>query len=164
MISEGVGYPQFEVSIQVNLSAARGVKVGYIAMDITFPAELVSFVKVERSGLSEAGGAQIEAEVKSDAEHEDKSILRLTILTLDQEGPARVIPDGPVAHIIFKISRDAQPGTDIVLNNKASGNGGVAVQSLMGPPGMVILLNVFPEQTVQVPFTEHDNVIEQLPA
>jgi hypothetical protein len=29
---------------------------------------------------------------------------------------------------------------------------------------MVGLLNVFPEQTVQVPFTEHDDVIEQFPA
>ncbi len=29
---------------------------------------------------------------------------------------------------------------------------------------MVILLNVFPEQTVQVPYTEHDDVIEELPA
>ena len=39
-----------------------------------------------------------------------------------------------------------------------------SVQSLMGPPGMVVLLNVFSEQTVQVPFTKHDDVIEELPA
>ena len=44
------------------------------------------------------------------------------------------------------------------------GNGCVPVQSLMGPGEMVVLLNVFPEQTVQVPFTEHDDVIEQFPA
>ena len=34
----------------------------------------------------------------------------------------------------------------------------------MGPREMVVLLNVFPEQTVHVPFTEHDDVIEQFPA
>ena len=34
----------------------------------------------------------------------------------------------------------------------------------MGPGEMVVLPNVFPEQTVQVPFTEHDDVIEQFPA
>ena len=43
-------------------------------------------------------------------------------------------------------------------------NGSVAVQSLMGPRGMVVPFNVFTEQTVQVPFTEHDDVIEQFPA
>ena len=42
--------------------------------------------------------------------------------------------------------------------------GGVAAQSLMGPSAMVILLNVFGEQTIQVAFTEYDDVIEQLPA
>ena len=43
-------------------------------------------------------------------------------------------------------------------------NGCVTAQSLMGPGGMVVLLNVFPEQPVQVPFTEHHDVIEQFPA
>ncbi len=43
-------------------------------------------------------------------------------------------------------------------------NGGVAVQSLMGPSAMVVFLNIFAEQTVQMPFTEHDDVIEQFPA
>ncbi len=42
--------------------------------------------------------------------------------------------------------------------------GGVSAQSLMGPSAMVILLNVFGEQTIQVAFTEYDDVIEQLPA
>ena len=45
-----------------------------------------------------------------------------------------------------------------------SGNGCVTVQSLMRPGEMVVLLKVCPEQTVQVPFTEHDDVIEQFPA
>ena len=40
----------------------------------------------------------------------------------------------------------------------------VAVESLMGPSSMVVFLNIFSEQTVQVPFTENDDVIEQLSA
>ena len=43
-------------------------------------------------------------------------------------------------------------------------NGCVTVESLMWPGAMVVLLDVFPEQPVQVPFTEHDDVIEQLSA
>ena len=42
--------------------------------------------------------------------------------------------------------------------------GGVSAQSLMGPSAMVILLNVFGQQTIQVAFTEYDDVIEQLSA
>ena len=45
-----------------------------------------------------------------------------------------------------------------------AGNGSVAVQSLMGPVAMVVVLNVFAEQIVQVPFTDHDDVIEKLSA
>ena len=42
--------------------------------------------------------------------------------------------------------------------------GSVAAQSLLVPGAMVILLNVFGEQTIQVAFTEYDDVIEQLSA
>ncbi len=43
-------------------------------------------------------------------------------------------------------------------------NGGVAGQSLMWSGAMVVLLDVVAEQTIQVSFTEHDDVIEQFPA
>ena len=39
-----------------------------------------------------------------------------------------------------------------------------ARQRVYRPPDMVVVLYVFLEQTVQVPFTEHDNVIKQLSA
>ena len=34
----------------------------------------------------------------------------------------------------------------------------------MWPSSMVVFLNIFSEQTVQVSFTEHDDVIEKLSA
>ena len=49
-------------------------------------------------------------------------------------------------------------------NRLLGSTGGVAIQSLMGPGSVVVLRNVFAEQSVQVPFTEHDDVIEQFPA
>ena len=49
-------------------------------------------------------------------------------------------------------------------NRLLGSTGGVAIQSLMGPGSMVVLRNVFAEQSVQVPFTEHDDVIEQFSA
>ncbi len=42
--------------------------------------------------------------------------------------------------------------------------GSVAAQSLMGSRAMIVFLNIFTEQTVQVSFTEHDDVIEKLSA
>ena len=43
-------------------------------------------------------------------------------------------------------------------------NGCATIQSLMWPLAVVVLFNVFGEQTIQVPFIEHDDVIEQLTA
>ena len=49
-------------------------------------------------------------------------------------------------------------------NRLLGSTGGVAIQSLMGPGSMVVLRNVFAEQSVQMPFTEHDDMIEKLSA
>ncbi len=39
-----------------------------------------------------------------------------------------------------------------------------AAQSLMGPRTMIVFFNIFSEQTVQMSFTEHDDVSEKLSA
>lgn len=117
-ISPDAALPESEVRLSVYLKSAQGVKVGSIAMEINFPKRLLSFIKSERSYLSEALGANISAEVV-DAEDEDKSKLKLEISAPAGKGGPKAIPDGPIAYIVFKISKDAQPNTEIVLENKA---------------------------------------------
>ncbi len=112
--------PSSQVSLPIYLAAASGIKVGSLRLEITFPNKLLSFVKSEKSYVLEGGGASLSAEVKEHGEDKNKSVLKLIISAQDEGQARRVIPDGPIAYITFEISKDAQPGTDIVLENKAT--------------------------------------------
>ena len=75
---------------------------------------MASFVVAERSGLIEAMETQMEAEVEVDAYDPNKSILKLTISTLEEGELGKGLPEGPLAEIAFTISEEAQPGTEIL--------------------------------------------------
>ena len=62
----------------------------------------------------------MEAEVEVDAYDPNQSILKLTMSTLEEENLERVYLKAPLAEIVFIISEEAQPGTEIVLKNEAS--------------------------------------------
>ena len=113
------GPPQSEVTVQAFLSADRNIKVASISMNITFPNRLVSFIRAERSGLIEVMETQMEVEVEVDAYDPNKSILKLTLSSLEEGGSGKALPEGPIAEIAFTISEEAQPGTEIVLKNEA---------------------------------------------
>lgn len=90
------------------------------SMNTTFPNQMAFFVVAERSGLIEAMETQMEAEVEVDAYDPNQSILKLTMSTLEEENLERVYLKAPLAEIVFIISEEAQPGTEIVLKNEAS--------------------------------------------
>jgi len=113
------GPPQSEVTVQAFLSADRNVKVALISMNITFPNRLVSFIRAEKTGLIEAVGTEMKVEVEADAYDPNKSILKLTLSTLEEGGSGKALPEGPIAEIAFMILDEAQPGTDITLKNEA---------------------------------------------
>jgi len=114
------GSPESEVTVEASLSAGHDVKVVSVSMNITFPNKMAFFVVAERSDLIEAMETQMEAEVEVDAYDPNKSILKLTISTLEEEELGKGLPEGPLAEIVFVISEEAQPGTEIVLRNEAS--------------------------------------------
>ncbi|MDA2934278.1 cohesin domain-containing protein [Acidobacteria bacterium AH-259-D05] len=113
------GPPQSEVTVQASLSVDRNVKVASISMNITFPNRLVSFIRAEKTGLIEAVGTEMKAEVETDAEDQDTSVLKLTLSSLEEGGSGKALPEGPIAEIAFIILEEAQPGTDITLKNEA---------------------------------------------
>ena len=113
------GPPQSEVTVQVSLSADRDVKVASISMNITFPNRLLSFIRADKTGLIEAVGTEMKVEVEADAYDSNKSILKLTLSTLEEGGFWKALPEGPIAEIAFIILDEAQPGTDITLKNEA---------------------------------------------
>jgi len=114
------GSPESEVTVEASLSAGHDVKVVSVSMNITFPNKMAFFVVAERSGLIEAMETQMEAEVEVDAYDPNKSVLKLTISTLEEGELGKGLPEGPLAEIVFIISEEAQPGTEIVLRNEAS--------------------------------------------
>ncbi len=78
------GSPESEVTVQAFLSADRNVKLASNSMKITFQNRLVSFIWAERSGLIEAMETQMEVEVEVHAYDPNKSILKLTLSTLEE--------------------------------------------------------------------------------
>ena len=114
------GPPEGEVTVEASLLAGHDVKVVSVSLNITFPNKMAFFVVAERSDLIEAMETQMEAEVEVDAYDPNKSVLKLTISTLEEGELGKGLPEGPLAEIVFIISEEAQPGTEIVLKNEAS--------------------------------------------
>lgn len=113
------GPPLSEVTVQAFLSAEGKVKVASISMKITFPNRLVSFIWADKTGLIEAMETQMEVEVEVHAYDPNKSILKLTLSILEEGELGKGLPEGPLAEIVFIISEEAQPGTEITLKTEA---------------------------------------------
>ena len=119
VISPTSGLPGQEISLPIYLEAASGVEVGSIALDLVFPNQLISFVMVQGSLVSEMVGAQITAEVRADAKDESKSVLKVTLSTLDT-GSRQAIPDGLLGFVTVHLAEDAQLDSQIVLTSRGS--------------------------------------------
>ena len=119
VISPTSGLPGQEISLPIYLEAASGVEVGSIALDWVLPNQLISFVTVQGSLVSEMVGAKITAEVRADAQDESKSVLKATLSTLDT-GSRQAIPDGLLGFVTVQIAEDAQLDSQIVLKTRGS--------------------------------------------
>jgi len=119
VISPTAGLPGQEISLPIYLEAATGVEVGSIALNLVFPNQLISFVTVQGSLVSEMVGAEITAEVRADAEDESKSVLKVT-LSIPETGSRQAIPDGLLGFVTVQLAEDAQLDSQIVLKTQGS--------------------------------------------
>ncbi len=119
VISPTSGLPGQEISLPIYLEAASGVEVGSIALDLVLPNQMISFVMVQGSLVSEMVGAKITAEVRADAQDESKSVLKVTLSTLDT-GSRQAIPDGLLGFVTVHLAEDAQLDSQIVLTSRGS--------------------------------------------
>lgn len=111
-ILEESGVPGEARPAAVILTLAKGVEVGFLSMAIRFPTKLVTFQRVELSGVADGVGAEAKAELKN--EDKDEAVLQLTIATVEKDG-RRMLPEGSLANVWFKIADDAKPETVIPL-------------------------------------------------
>ncbi len=119
VISPTSGLPGQEISLPIYLETATGVEVGSIALDLVFPNQLISFVTVQGSLVSEMVGAKITAEIRADAEDESKSVLKVT-LSIPETGSRQAIPDGLLGFVTVQLAEDAQLDTQIILTSRGS--------------------------------------------
>jgi hypothetical protein len=119
VISPTAGLPGQEISLPIYLEAATGVEVGSITLDLVFPNQLISFVTVQGSLVSEMVGAEITAEVRADAEDQSKSVLEVT-LSIPETGSRQAIPDGLLGFVTVQLAEDAQLDSQIVLKTRGS--------------------------------------------
>ncbi len=108
--------PGSHVSVPLTLTLPRGVEIGRVTNEITFPAQLLSFQEARKGLAAEMVEAEVTTEVKQDDQDPDSSILEVTI----ESKTGMAIPRGVLVDLVFNISEQAQLGKTLVLKNAAS--------------------------------------------
>lgn len=119
-LAQSVGPPGGNVAVPIQLAGAEPGQVGSLTLQVRFPAAQLTFMKVEMSGLGEAVGAAATAVGKESA---GETQLELTIASPEKDGIRTPLPDGPIAHLLFKIARGLKPETVIPLKVHVAGGG-----------------------------------------
>jgi hypothetical protein len=111
--------PDAQVVLPVFLAAPEAVKVGRIELRVGFPKEVLTFVKVEPSGLAVGVDAEVKAEVK-DAPSPGFGVVHASVSTVGPNGSRQSIPGGPIVYLVFTIDKTAKAGTTIALSHEAT--------------------------------------------
>ena len=112
-VSPVIGLPGDEASLPIYLETAHGVEVGSIALEITFPHNLLSFLNAQESFLATTAGGRVTAQV-GNRDEGDESVVRLVIETTQGESRT-ALPDGQLGFVTFQISTEAHMSTKIPL-------------------------------------------------
>jgi hypothetical protein len=117
-ISTSSAPPDGQAVLPIYLSVPDAVRVGAIDLKLAFPKAHLSFVKVEPSGLARGVDAILRSELGDDL-GVDRAVVMLRISTIEQGGSREAIPAGPVAHVVFKVDKNARPESTIRLSHAA---------------------------------------------
>jgi hypothetical protein len=114
-LPERSGPPGAPVTIPLTLSTPESVSVGSIELKLTYPKPLLSFTKIEPSGLALGLEATVLAAV-DDGRDGKSSTLRVTISGPPAEdGGKKPLPTGVLAYVGFTIAKTAKTETTISL-------------------------------------------------
>ena len=111
--------PGSPVTVPLTLSVPESVNVGSLEIRLTFPKALLTFTKVEPSGLAVGLDARVEATVESGPDAKS-STLRVRVATPGNAGERKPLPAGLLAYIGFTIAKTAKPDTTISLVHVAT--------------------------------------------
>jgi hypothetical protein len=106
--------PGAPVVVPLTLSAPDAVKAGIIELRVTYPKALLTFAKVEPSGLALGVFATIETSIGKGPDAASSTLLATIATPADPEA-RKAFSSGLLAYLGFTIAKDAKPGTDIAL-------------------------------------------------
>ena len=115
-IGQSAAQPGAPVVAPLTLATAEGVELGSVTVRLTYPKALLSFVKVEPSGLALGVGAVIESKIDVGR---DATSTTLIVKVFTAPASGRSLPPGPLAYLGFKISETAKPESAIALVHAA---------------------------------------------
>src|SRR5688572_20867640 len=92
------------IDIPVTFSGGESAQASSLAVQVSFPKEVLTYESVERALAAELADAEIKATVADDAS--DKS---LAVVNVGIEGKSPIKP-GIVAYVKFRVSKEAKKG------------------------------------------------------
>ena len=118
-VAEVSAPPGAPVVLPVTLGAPEGVSIGTVEFRLTYSTTLLTFVKMEPSGLALGLGAVLQAVVEKGPDARSAT-LRGSVSAPMSGASRQPLPSGPLAYVAFTIAKSAKPGTSIVLTHVAS--------------------------------------------
>ena len=144
-LGQASGPADAQAVVPLSMSGSGDPKLASVTVRVPFPTALLTFVKVDPSGLAVGVDAKITTDVKPGS-GADTSVLHATIASSDAGGQRRALPLGVLAYITFRIAKDAKPETTVPLAAEAS------VASIAEPSKQITVAKVAPgEVTVAAP-------------
>ena len=103
--------PGEQVFLSTLLSTTEDPRVGKISFELSYPAELLSFVEAKPGPAGELSGSNIKTEVYNSQDNVEERILRVEV------SAPQSIPQGVVLKLTFQVSEEAHAPSQIVLRN-----------------------------------------------
>lgn len=120
LLDRGAGPPNERLWVPLWLTSAPGVKVARLEVTVTFPKASLTFLSLERSGLTDGVEADVKTELKDDEKDASQKLLILRLSTLDGKATRIPFPDGKLVYLIFQVDKRLSPKMTITIG--ATGN------------------------------------------
>ncbi|MBI4454306.1 MAG: hypothetical protein HY644_00220 [Acidobacteria bacterium] len=102
--------------VPMMLISSDEVNIGGVQVEITFASRLTSFEEARKDLSAVSADADVSAETRRDADDPENSILEVKI----ESKTKKAIPSGILAHLFFRISKEATGHDTIELRTKAT--------------------------------------------
>jgi hypothetical protein len=113
-VGEQTAPPGAPVVVSLTLSVPDAVKAGSIDVRVTYPKAVLTFAKVEPSGLALGVFATIETSIVKGPDAASSTLLA-TIATPADPDARKAFASGLLAYVGFTIAKTAKPGTTVPL-------------------------------------------------